>query len=165
MMMIFTQWHWGLSNDRGDGNCAVHWVWNLAPDHDHDHDDENESFADEEDDDEEEVGDYRDDDEDDLWSSPQVIDHLLLGQALCLRLPEFPVVIIVMIMMLTIMLIIRIIMIMVILMIIMLMIVMVIIWSCLDDQTYHDDQDNVLPVEVLIGSPRVGKTCSKSCHL
>ena len=59
--MIFTQWHWRLSNDRGDGNCAVHWVWNLAPDH---HDEENESFAD--DDDDEDLGDHCDDDEDDV---------------------------------------------------------------------------------------------------
>ena len=49
--MIFTQWHWRLSNDRGDGNCAVDWVWNLAPDH-HDDDDESESYDDHCDDDE-----------------------------------------------------------------------------------------------------------------
>ena len=52
--MIFTQWHWRLSNDRGDGNCAVDWLWNLAPDH-HDDDDESESYDDHGDDDEDDV--------------------------------------------------------------------------------------------------------------
>ena len=53
--MIFTQWHWRLSNDRGDGNCTVDWVWNLAPDHHHHDDHESESYDDHGDDDEDDV--------------------------------------------------------------------------------------------------------------